>query len=67
MARNSTTLVQLSGVHGIQLKQFPEELLRELVLLFYKVVRERACKDKLSEKVLNSTIKFRKSAVNLMQ
>ena len=65
MARNNTALAKLTGEHGVQLKQFPAELLEELALLSDKVVREQASKDKLSEEILNSIIEFRKNAVNL--
>ncbi len=65
MARNSAALAKLTGEHGIQLRQFPDELLKELALLSEEVVREQASKDKLSEEILNSIIEFRKNAVNL--
>ena len=65
MARNSTALAKLTSEHGVQLKQFPDELLEELALLSDKVVREHASKDKLSEEILNSIIEFRKNAANL--
>ena len=63
-ARNSTALAKLTGEHGVQLRQFPDELLKELAPLSEKVVREHASKDKLSEEILNSIIEFRKSAAN---
>jgi len=63
-ARNSAALTKLIGEHGVQLKQFPDELLKELALLSDKVVREHASKDKLSEEILNSIMEFRKSAAN---
>ena len=64
VARNSAALAKLTSEHGVQLRQFPDELLKELADLSEKVVRERASKDKLSEEILNSIIEFRKSAAN---
>ena len=65
MAYNSAALAELTGEHGVQLKQFPDELLKELALLSDKVVREQASKDKLSEEILNSITEFRRSAAKL--
>jgi TRAP-type mannitol/chloroaromatic compound transport system substrate-binding protein len=65
MARNSAALAKLTGEHDVQLKQFPDELLKELALLSDEVVREHAAKDKLSEEILNSIVEFRKNAANL--
>jgi len=64
VARNSAALAKLTGEHGVQLRQFPDDLLKELAPLSEKVVREHASKDKLSEEILNSIIEFRKSAAN---
>ena len=61
----SNLLANLTGEHGVQLKQFPDELLKELAILSDKVVREQASKDKLSEEILDSIIGFRKNAANL--
>ena len=63
-ARNGAALAKFTGEHNGQLRQFPDELLKELALLSDKVVREHASKDKLSEEILNSIIEFRKSAAN---
>ena len=63
-ARNSEALAELTGEHGVQLKQFPDELLKELAFHSDKVVREHASKDKLSEEILNSVTEFRKIAAN---
>jgi TRAP-type mannitol/chloroaromatic compound transport system substrate-binding protein len=65
MARNSAALAKLTGEYGVQLKQFPDELLKELALLSDEVVREYASKDKLSEEILNSINEFRKNAASL--
>ncbi len=64
VALNSAALTKLTGEHGVQLRQFPDELLKELSPLSEKVVREHASKDKLSEEILNSIIEFRKSAAS---
>jgi len=63
-ARNAAALTKLTGEHGVQLRQFPDELLKELALLSDEVVSEQASKDKLSEEILNSIIEFRKGAAN---
>lgn len=63
-ARNSVALTKLTGEQGVQLRPFPDELLKELALLSEKVVKEHASKDKLSEEILNSIVEFRKSAAN---
>ena len=65
MAYNSTALAKLTGEHGVQLKQFSDELLKELAFLSDNVVREYASQDKLSEEILNSITEFRKGAANL--
>jgi TRAP-type mannitol/chloroaromatic compound transport system substrate-binding protein len=65
MAHNSAALAKLTGEHGVQLRQFPDELLKELAPLSDKVVRERASKDKLSEEILNNITEFRKSVASL--
>jgi len=65
VARNSAALAKLTGEHGVQLRQFPDDLLKELSHLSEKVVREHASKDKLSEEILNSIIEFRKNAAGL--
>ena len=62
MAHNSTALAKLTDEHGVQLRQFPDELLKELALLSDKVVREHASQEKLSEEILTSIIEFRKNA-----
>ena len=65
MATNCAALAKLTGEHGVQLKQFPDELLKELAILSDEVLRDHASKDKLSEEILNSITKFRKNAVGL--
>ena len=65
MARNSAALAKLTGEYGVQLRQFPDELLKELALLSDEVVKEHASKEKLSEEILNSITEFRKNAASL--
>ena len=65
MASNCAALAKLTGEHGVQLKQFPDELIKELALLSDKVVREHAAKDKLGEEILNSITEFRMNAAGL--
>ena len=65
MATNCAALAKLTDEHGVQLKQFSDELLKELAVLSDNVLKEHASKDKLSEEILNSITEFRKNAVGL--
>jgi len=65
MATNCAALAKLKDEHGVQLKQFSDELLKELALLSDNVLKEHASKDKLSEEILNSITEFRKNAAGL--
>jgi TRAP-type mannitol/chloroaromatic compound transport system substrate-binding protein len=65
MANNCAALAKLTGEHSVQLKQFPDELLKELAVLSDEVLREHASKDKHGEEILNSITEFRTNAVGL--
>ena len=58
MARNSAALAKLTGEHGVQLRQFPDEMLKELAVLSDQVVREQASKDKQGEDILKIPLLF---------
>jgi TRAP-type mannitol/chloroaromatic compound transport system substrate-binding protein len=62
VARNSAALTTLVKKHGVQLRRFPDKVLKELARLSEQILRERASKDKLTNEVLNSIMRFRKEA-----
>jgi TRAP-type mannitol/chloroaromatic compound transport system substrate-binding protein len=62
VARNSAALATLVNEHGVQLRQFPDNVLKELARLSEEILRERASRDRLTEEVLNSIMRFRKEA-----
>ncbi len=59
VARNSAALQTLISEHGVQLKRFPDEVLKELGRTSKEVVAEVADKDPFSQKVFESFDKFR--------
>ena len=62
-ARNHEALATLVEKHGVQLRRFPDDVLRELKRVSEQVVQETAAKDPLSKKVYDSFKAFeRKSA-----
>jgi TRAP-type mannitol/chloroaromatic compound transport system substrate-binding protein len=61
-ARNGAALASLVQEHGVQLRQFPENVLRELAKVSDQILRERASQDKLSQEVFDSIIQFRQKA-----
>ncbi|WP_321275806.1 TRAP transporter substrate-binding protein [Thiomicrorhabdus indica] len=58
-ARNQQALQTLIEKHNVQLRHFPEEVLKELKSISEKVVEESAAADKLSAKVWASQKAFR--------
>jgi TRAP-type mannitol/chloroaromatic compound transport system substrate-binding protein len=46
--------------HGVQLRQFPESVLKELAKVSYQIMSERASQDKLSQEVFDSIMMFKK-------
>ena len=61
-AKNNQALEQLVTEHGVELRKFPDEVLKKMKLLSDAVVREEAEKDELTKKVYESFIKFRDQA-----
>ena len=62
-ARNNAALETLVTEHGVQLRQFPDEVLIKLKGLSDQVVAELAEKDPMSKKVYESFRKFRDQAI----
>ena len=46
----------------MQLRQFPETVIRELATVSDQILRERASKDKLSQEVFDSITQFKQKA-----
>lgn len=61
-AKNNKALEQLVTQHGVELRQYPDEVLKKLRVLSDAVVREEADKDPLTKKVFESFIAFRDQA-----
>lgn len=61
-ARNGSALDTLVNKHKVQLKKFPDEVLKELVKASDEVVAEVAKKDELSKRVYESFKAFRDSS-----
>ena len=59
VARNSRSLQQLTTQHGVQLKRFPDDVLRELGRHARDVVAEISSKDPFSKRVFDSFSSFR--------
>ena len=62
-ARNNAALQTLVSEHGVELRQFPDEVLKKLKTLSDEVVAEVAEKDPMSKKVYDSFRKFRDQAI----
>lgn len=60
MVRGADALETLVMEHGVQLRQFPEMVLKELAKVSYQIMREQASHDKLSQEVFDSIMLFRK-------
>lgn len=61
-AKNNRALEQLVNEHGVELRQFPNDVLKEIKTLSDAVVSEEAAKDPMSQKVFDSFVKFRDQA-----
>jgi len=59
MVDAAEALETLVKEHGIQLKQFPDSVLKELARISYEIMRERASQDKLSQAVFESIMEFK--------
>ncbi|RCX32790.1 TRAP transporter substrate-binding protein [Thioalbus denitrificans] len=62
-ARNNQALQTLVNEHKVDLRPFPDEVLKKLKDLSDEVVAEVAAKDPVSKKVYDSFVKFRDEAV----
>ncbi|PID65340.1 MAG: ABC transporter substrate-binding protein [Gammaproteobacteria bacterium] len=58
-ARNGSALEELVNKHGVQLKKFPDEVLKQLRSVSDEVVAEVAKKDIVTQKVYDSYVNFR--------
>lgn len=61
-AKNNRALEQLVKEHGVQLRKFPDDVLKKLKTLSDEVVAEEAAKDPMAQKVYDSFVKFRDQA-----
>ena len=62
-ARNQQALHTLITEHNVQLKTFPDEVLKELKTISEQVVEEEAAKDPLSKKVWASQKRFKEQVM----
>ncbi|RTE65487.1 TRAP transporter substrate-binding protein [Amphritea opalescens] len=62
-AKNNEALQQLVNEHGVELRQFPDDVLKQIRALSDEVVAEEAAKDPMSQKVFESFVKFREQAI----
>jgi TRAP-type mannitol/chloroaromatic compound transport system substrate-binding protein len=62
VARNNAALKTLVGKHNVQLRQFPDEILKGLGKLAGQVMEDIASKDPLSREVMDDYVAFRKDA-----
>ncbi len=60
-AKNNGALQELIIKHNVQLKQFPEQVLKELKKLTREVLEEVAAADPMSRKVYDSFLKFQET------
>jgi TRAP-type mannitol/chloroaromatic compound transport system substrate-binding protein len=63
-ARNSSALTTLVDKHGVQLRKFSDEVLKEIGRIATDVVAEIADKDPMSKKVYESFARFRKESIS---
>jgi TRAP-type mannitol/chloroaromatic compound transport system substrate-binding protein len=59
---NGAALASLVQEHDVQVRQFPENVLRQLAKVSDQILRERASQDKLSQEVFESIMQFRQKA-----
>lgn len=60
-AKNNDALKTLINEHNVQLRQFPEEVLKELKKLAQEVLEEVAASDPMSRKAYDSFLEFQKN------
>ena len=63
-AKNNGALQELITKHKVQLKQFPEPVLKELKKLSKEVLEEVAASDPMSKKVYDSFLEFQKTMID---
>ena len=63
-AKNNRALEQLVKQHGVELRKYPDEVLKKLKTLSDEVVAEVAEKDPMAKKVYESFVKFREQAMD---
>lgn len=62
-ARDAAALETLVNKHGVQLRRFPDEVLKRIAAVSKEVVADIAKKDPMSKKIHDSFMAFRKRAV----
>ena len=62
-ARDASALETLVNQHGVQLRKYPDEVLKRIGVVSREVVAEIAKKDPMSKKIHDSFMGFRKRAV----
>ncbi|MFT5090730.1 MAG: TRAP-type mannitol/chloroaromatic compound transport system substrate-binding protein [Candidatus Latescibacterota bacterium] len=63
-ARNNTALTTLVEKHGVQLRRFSDEVLKEIGRISTAVVAEIADKDPMSKKIYDSFARFRRESIS---
>jgi TRAP-type mannitol/chloroaromatic compound transport system substrate-binding protein len=64
VARNNAALDRLVSEHGVELKPFPDHVLRDLGRVSQEVVEQLTSRDSLSRKVFASIVRFRREATD---
>jgi TRAP-type mannitol/chloroaromatic compound transport system substrate-binding protein len=59
MVKNNRALEQLVNEHGVELRNFPEDVMRKLREISDEVVAEEAQKDAITKKVYDSFVAYR--------
>jgi TRAP-type mannitol/chloroaromatic compound transport system substrate-binding protein len=59
MVKNNQALDQLVNKHGVELRNFPEDVMRKLREISDQVVAEEAQKDEITKKVYDSFVAYR--------
>ena len=59
MVKNNRALEQLVNEHGVELRSFPDDVMRKLRTISDEVVAEEAQKDAISKKVYDSFVAYR--------
>jgi TRAP-type mannitol/chloroaromatic compound transport system substrate-binding protein len=63
LARNSAALNSLVEEQGVQLRQFPNEVLQKFRQVFDQMIQKKVSEDELTREVLTSIWQFKKQAV----